>query len=166
MVVHIGVILVAVGLAASQSYARTSDVSLKPGESIVFGGHTIVYVGKDVVETKQSRAERARVTIDGAEYAPAQVLFNSNGQIVPRPSVRTRPWGDVYLSLAKPVAADGTANLQIVLNPLIMWLWIGGLVMGFGTVLAMFPGRKRRLATDAASAPIPEPHAEPDPVLA
>jgi cytochrome c-type biogenesis protein CcmF len=168
MVVHIGVILVAVGLAASQSYARTSDVSLKPGESTVFGGHTIVYVGKDVVETKQSRAERARVTIDGAEYAPAQVLFNSNGQIVPRPSVRTRPWGDVYLSLAKPVAADGTANLQIVLNPLIMWLWIGGLVMGFGTVLAMFPGRKRRLATDAASAPIPEPqpHAEPDPVLA
>jgi cytochrome c-type biogenesis protein CcmF len=55
-----------------------------------------------------------------------------------------------------------------VLNPLIMWLWIGGIVMGLGTVLAMFPGRKRRLATDAASAPIPEPHPhpEPDPVLA
>ena len=161
MVVHIGVIMVAVGLAASQSYARTSDVSLLPGEGTSFGGHQFVYIGKDIVETKQSHAERARVTVDGAEYAPAQVQFFSNGQVVPRPSVKTGPLGDVYLSLSKPVAADGRASLQIVLNPLIMWLWTGGLVMGFGTLLAMFPGRRRRLATDAASAPVPEPEAEP-----
>jgi cytochrome c-type biogenesis protein CcmF len=157
MIVHIGVILIAVGFAASQSYARSSEVSLKPGESTRFGGHQIVYIGKDTVDDKQQTAERARVTIDGAEYAPAQVLFKSNGQVVPRPSVRSRPWGDVYLSLAKPVAPDGTASLQIVLNPLIMWLWAGGFVMAFGTLLAMFPGRRRRLATDATSAPIPEP---------
>ncbi len=37
---------------------------------------------------------------------------------------------------------------------MILWLWIGGLIMAIGTLLAAFPGSKRRKATDAVSAPI------------
>lgn len=164
MIVHLGVIFLAVGLAASQSFAKTSEVSLAPGAHLTFEGHDIVYIGADKVTTKQQLANRARVLVDGKEYAPAQVQFFSNGQVLPRPSVRTRPWGDVYLNLTKPTAADGTANLQITSNPLVMWLWIGGIVMAFGTVLSMFPGKRRRLATDATSALVPSDDVAPDPV--
>ena len=37
---------------------------------------------------------------------------------------------------------------------MILWLWIGGLIMAIGTLLAAFPGNKRRKPTDATSAPI------------
>jgi cytochrome c-type biogenesis protein CcmF len=54
-------------------------------------------------------------------------------------------------------------------KPMIVWLWIGGALMALGTVLAAFPGERRRRPTDpvsaairaaAASAPPPEPTEE------
>ena len=38
---------------------------------------------------------------------------------------------------------------------MILWIWVGGLLCGVGTVLAAFPGRHRRRGTEAVSAPIP-----------
>jgi cytochrome c-type biogenesis protein CcmF len=37
---------------------------------------------------------------------------------------------------------------------MVMWLWIGGGLMGVGTLLSAFPGRRRK-PTDATSAPVP-----------
>ncbi len=156
MIVHLGVIMVAVALSASQSFASTVDVTMNPGDTRQLLGHTITYVGADQVTDDQKLVVRARVLVDGAEYAPAQVLFLASGQIVPRPSVKVRPTKDVYLSLSKPPAPDGSASLQMVINPLVMWLWVGGLIMGFGTLLAAFPSRRQRRPTDPTSAPIPD----------
>jgi cytochrome c-type biogenesis protein CcmF len=153
MVVHIGVILVAVSFAAANSYARTAEFTLKPGESARFGGHTLTYVRTESVETKSKREAKAIVSIDGAEYAPAMVVYLANGDIKARPSVKSGPFGDIYLSLNKRPAADGSASLQVVLNPMMIWLWAGGLLMGAGTVLAAFPGRRRK-PTDPVSAPV------------
>ena len=45
--------------------------------------------------------------------------------------------------------------------PLSLWLWIGGGLLAVGTVLAAFPGRRRRRPTDPVSAPIPSTEAAP-----
>ena len=37
---------------------------------------------------------------------------------------------------------------------MILWLWIGGLMMAIGTLLAAFPGTRRRRPTDPVSAPV------------
>ncbi|MDH3706293.1 MAG: hypothetical protein OES57_09515, partial [Acidimicrobiia bacterium] len=65
---------------------------------------------------------------------------------------------DVSLSLIQ-VRDDGTVQIRVTVQPLIMWLWIGGAVMALGSLLAVFPGRRRR-PTDPVSAPLPEPEAE------
>jgi cytochrome c-type biogenesis protein CcmF len=153
MVVHIGVIMVAVSFAAANSYARTAEFTLKPGESARFGGHTLTYVRTESVESKSKREAKAIMSVDGSEYAPAMVVYLANGDIKARPSVKSGPFGDIYLSLNKRPAADGSASLQVVLNPMMGWLWFGGLLMGVGTVLAAFPGRRRK-PTDPVSAPI------------
>ena len=75
---------------------------------------------------------------------------------VPTPSVKSGFAKDIYLSLetgTKP--SSGTAKLKIFIKPMVMWLWIGGMLCAVGTVLAAFPGRNRRRPTDAVSAPVP-----------
>ncbi len=69
----------------------------------------------------------------------------------------TSPTEDVYLSLVSAPADDEgqTVGLRVVVQPLIMWLWIGGAVMAVGTLLAAFPGRRRRNPIDPVSAPVP-----------
>ena len=51
---------------------------------------------------------------------------------------------DLYLNLTRePTADDPTIRLRIVVEPLILWLWIGGTIMLIGTGLSAFPGRRR-----------------------
>jgi len=157
MIVHLGVIMIAVGLAASNSYTRSAEFSMTKGQTVQFAGHTFRL--DDVVDFKTDRSVgiKALVTLDGGKaYAPAITKYTAQGMDVPTPSVKTGFAGDIYLSLdngAKP--STGTAKVKIFIKPLIVWLWVGGMLCAVGTVLAAFPGRFRRNPTDPVSAPIP-----------
>ena len=157
MVVHLGVILIAVGLAASNSYTRAGEFEMDKGETVEFAGHTFTL--NDVVDFRDARSVgiKALISIDGGQaYAPAITKFTAQGMDVPTPSVRTGLDKDIYLTIengSKPSA--GFAKVKIFIKPMIVWLWVGGLLCGLGTVLAAFPGRHRRRPTDPVSAPVP-----------
>jgi cytochrome c-type biogenesis protein CcmF len=157
MVVHLGIILIAVALAASNSYTRSAEYTLNKGDTVHFAGHSFRL--DDVVDFSNDRQVgiKALVAIDGgAAYAPAITKFTAQGIDVATPSVKSSLAGDIYLTLesgSKP--STGVAKVKIFLKPMIVWLWIGGLLCGAGTLLAAFPGRFRRKPTDPVSAPVP-----------
>ena len=97
----------------------------------------------------------ARVRVDGGKvYAPAVHQFPFATQAIGSPSVKSSLRDDVYLTLAAgPDHPGGTAVIGVIVQPLIIWLWIGGAVIAFGTVLAAWPGRRRR-PTAPVSAPV------------
>ena len=158
MVVHIGVILVAVALVASNSYTRSATLALEVGEERSWGGHTFEL--QEVRETVDDRARvvTADVLLDGDRvYGPAMTKYLRQGIDIGTPSVRTGPTNDVYLTLERgAVPGASEATIRVFVKPLILWLWIGGALMAIGTLLAAFPGTRRRRPTDAASAPVPE----------
>ena len=88
-------------------------------------------------------------------YRPANTKYLRQGIDIGTPSVRTGPTKDVYLTLERGAApGDTTATIRVFIKPLILWLWIGGAVMAIGTLLAAFPGSRRRRPTDPVSAPV------------
>ena len=145
MVVHLGVILIAVALAASNSYTHSQELSLEVGKTATFSGHTFELI--DVVEVKTDRATsvKALVSVDGGKpYAPAITKFTKVGMNVGTPSVRAGLARDVYLTLEPPVRQDsGKATIKVFLKPMVLWLWIAGGVMALGTLLALVPTRRR-----------------------
>jgi cytochrome c-type biogenesis protein CcmF len=158
MVVHIGVILIAVALVASNSYTRSATLALEVGEERSWGGHTF-----ELQEVRETIDERARVVtadvlVDGERvYGPATTKYLLQGIDIGTPSVRTGPANDVYLTLERGATPGASAaTIRVFVKPLILWLWIGGAVMAIGTLLAAFPGSRRRRPTDAVSAPVPE----------
>jgi cytochrome c-type biogenesis protein CcmF len=155
MVVHIGVILIAVALAASNSHTRSQELDLKEGRAVEWAGHTFELTGfRRTVDDRQTRIA-AVVLVDGTERAPAITKFVKMGQNIGTPSVLTSLTKDIYLTLESPVRMDsGEARVKVFVKPMIVWIWIGGAFMVLGTFLAMFPGRRRR-PTDAVSAPVP-----------
>jgi cytochrome c-type biogenesis protein CcmF len=163
MIVHVGVVIVAVALAASGSYDTERELTMEIGDTATVAGHEITYVGSRTVQQSNKTSVRAQVRVDGEVYEPAINRFPVGQQSVGTPAVATSPIEDVYLSLVSAPADDAgqTVGLRVVVQPLIMWLWIGGLVMAAGTVLAAFPGRRRRNPIDPVSAPVPglEPRA-------
>jgi cytochrome c-type biogenesis protein CcmF len=157
MIVHLGVILIAVGLAASNSYTKSQELTLVTGQVASFAGHTFELI--DITEETTDRwiAVRAHVSLDGGQaYAPAITKYTKMGMNVGTPSVRTGAFSDIYLTLEPPVRQDSnTAKIKVFIKPMILWLWVGGFMMGLGTLLALFPGRRRR-PTDPVSAPVPD----------
>ncbi|MGA1658181.1 MAG: heme lyase CcmF/NrfE family subunit [Ilumatobacteraceae bacterium] len=147
MVVHLGVILICVALAASNSFTRSQEIDLVAGKVARFAGHTFELL--DVVEVRDQRSTsvRALVSVDGGKaYAPSITKYTRIGMNVGTPSVRTSFSHDVYLTLEPPVRQDsGQARIKVFVKPMILWLWIGTFVMALGTVLAVLPGRRRSI---------------------
>jgi cytochrome c-type biogenesis protein CcmF len=157
MVVHIGVILIAVALAASNSYTHSQELSLKKGVVANYGGHTFELIGFRETTDDRRTEIAALVSIDGGQaYAPAVSKFKAMGMNIGTPSVKTSFAYDLYLTLEPPVkASSDAAKIKVFVKPMVMWLWIGGGLMGIGTLLSAFPGRRRR-PTDPTSARVPE----------
>jgi cytochrome c-type biogenesis protein CcmF len=155
MIVHLGVVFVGVALAASQSYATERELTLEQGEVATVAGHTVELVGDEIDENPQRTEARALIRVDGGQvYAPTLQRFQNGSQTIGTPSVRTGLFEDVYLALTS-APQDGSVGLRVIVQPLVLWLWVGGVLIFGGTFLAAFPGR-RRDPLDPVSAPVPE----------
>ncbi|MCO5304403.1 MAG: heme lyase CcmF/NrfE family subunit [Microthrixaceae bacterium] len=181
MVVHLGAIVIGVAFAASMSYIRQAELTLEPGRTATVAGHSVEYLGSRTIEADNRVELIARVRVDGDRvFEPRLNKYRVDGQTIGTPSVRVGPTDDVYLALTKAPSGEGSAiGLRVIVQPLILWLWVGGIVMVVGTLLALFPGRRRRNPLDPVSAPVvstlprrdhevdpgprPDPDSDPDP---
>ena len=164
MVVHLGVVLIAVGMAASGSYDVERELTMQVGDTATVAGHELEYLGPRTVEEPNKVSVRARVAVDGQVYEPAVNRFTGRQMSVGTPSVKTGLLEDVYLTLQQVPAEDEgrTAAIRVIVQPMVTWLWIGGVVMVVGTLLALFPGRRRN-PIDPVSAPVPTGEERPTP---
>ncbi len=160
MIVHIGVVLLAVGIAASESYKTDRTETLLPGQTMTVAGNTFTYEGLAADETSQRVKIFANVRINGDEvYTPGTSLYLTQGMNVATPSVKPGFTEDLFLVLDQVPDdrnPEGPVRLRVVVRPMITWLWIGGILMSVGTLLALFPGQRRR-GTEAVSAAVTEP---------
>ena len=167
MVVHLGVVILAVALAASSSYLHQQEVILPPGQTGTVGGHDVTFVSVTTEQEQDKTVTRAQIAIDGGKvYEPALSTFPGFGTPIGTPSVRTSWKEDVFLQIVTlPEAAGDPITLRVIVRPLIVWLWIGGIIMALGTLLAAFPGR-RRIPTMPASARVYEAARDDDVAVA
>ena len=158
MIVHLGVIMIAVALASSNSFTHATRLNLEQGVEQEWSGHTFELESVQVVlnDAESESALQARVLLDNSKViVPAITTYLNQGVDVPTPGVRTGLTDDVYLTLEQgSQPGDTEVTIQAFVRPMILWLWIGGLVMAIGTLLAAFPGSRRRRAIDPVSAPI------------
>ena len=84
-------------------------------------------------------------------YAPAISTYPNSTEGIGTPSVHTGVVEDVYLTLVSSPNAQSEITLGVRINPMIVWLWIGGAFMALGTILALAPRLRRRPAVRCPS---------------
>jgi cytochrome c-type biogenesis protein CcmF len=179
MVVHLGVVVVAVGLAAATSFGHRTELTLRPGQTASFDGYALRYVGLTPIATPQRTGVEAGISVDGGRpLEPAISQYGPTSEGVGTPAVDSGFTEDLYLTLASsPASGTGPVTVDLVVQPLVAWLWAGGLIVAVGAVLAAVPNRRRRQlpAPDArvgapereeATATAAGPTGEPEPAVA
>jgi cytochrome c-type biogenesis protein CcmF len=160
LVVHFGVVLIAVTLAVSSSYGANQEVRLRRGESATVSGYTLTYLRTREARSAQKTTISADVRVrrgdrDLGVYAPAISTFPNSTEGIGTPSVRTGLTEDVYLTLVSSPNDGGRIALGVRVNPMILWLWVGGGVIALGTLLALLPRPRRRSRTPVHTTPEP-----------
>jgi cytochrome c-type biogenesis protein CcmF len=165
-VVHLGVVIFAVGLIAATSFAQRTELALARGKLVRFDGHTFVFEGIRNVANPQRRASEVVVLIDGGgPFLPAASQYGgSQSETIGTPAIDSGFFGDVYVTFDAvggsgpasgaqviPNLPAGSIALGVVVEPLIVWMWAGGLLIGLGGLLALFPGGRRRPTEPASS---------------
>lgn len=142
-IIHIGVMLMVVGIAGSSFYKTDVQTNVKKGETITLRNYSVRYDGMKEVQRENHSAVIANITVT-ENGKPAGMLFPEK-QFYPeqeQPStemaVRSTLSEDLYLILAG-WEDDGSVSLKVIINPLIIWLWIGWIVLVGGTLIALWP---------------------------
>ena len=147
-VVHFGVVMIAVAIAASSVYRSETEMTIREGSSKSFMGYEITYVGTERVDEphRWSRVARFDIVSDGHPLGQAEPRLNhykTMNQAIGTPTVISGLDEDLYLSLVQVDPEGKLASLSVVVEPLVIWLWIGGGVMLLGCVIAGWPVRRR-----------------------
>jgi len=156
--IHIGVILVAIGVIGSRFYQVETQRNLAVGESMsissdVIGTYELTYHGLRDGESPDDRIITEAimsVTYNGRDVGtliPNREFFVVQQQPMTIPDKRSTLADDLYVILAGWEGQGETASFKAYINPLVNWLWIGGFVFIIGTVIAAWPtpqpGRER-----------------------
>ena len=150
MIVHLGVVLIAVAFAASHSFASSTQLSLKPGQIGHLRRaplHLPRHRERDHAHPFRHRGQGAGRRRSGVRPGDQRLSLRQRGDR--HPVGPQRPTEDIYLTLRLDAGQDRAIPVVIgvIVEPLVMWIWVGGGVMLIGTALAPGPG-------DAAARPI------------
>ena len=150
LLVHVGVALVAVAVAASSTYGAATEQRVAVGEQVSVRGWTATLESVDGDRSPQEMRVTARLALaeDGqprGTVAPRLRSFPAHRITVASPVVRSGPAGDVYVTVTEVDPEGRWALVRLADNPMVPWLWGAGGVMALGALLAGWPrGRGSR----------------------
>ncbi|MDZ7799377.1 MAG: heme lyase CcmF/NrfE family subunit [Trueperaceae bacterium] len=158
MVVHLGVVVIALGIMGSSAYRVDQQIRIDFGGSAAFQGFELHANDRFMERTPQRISSGAviEVTRDGREVTtlrPRVNVFEGQQQTVPTPAVMYRPMFDLYLNIASNVGPESDfVVLRAVRSPLVTWIWVGGLIIVLGTGYALSPSGRPAPARQRAEA--------------
>jgi cytochrome c-type biogenesis protein CcmF len=155
-IIHIGMILIFIGITGSSVFKKEKEVTLRKGDAFEFAGYRLEFVGIDEYRTSTAQVAAAALKLwKGDRYLglanPSKHYHFLQEQTMTEVYIRSSLKEDLYLILAA-IQKDGSVQIKAHLNPLLIWIWIGGYVVIFGTVIAIWPSRKKKPATAARKA--------------
>src|SRR6266516_1528649 len=152
--VHLGLVLLAVGVIGSNFVQVERDAVLKPGQTLNVAGYQLTYLGNIAYATPGVDAVTAQLQIwqDGRLlryiYPGRQFYRNFENQPTSQISISTFGLTDVYVFLADWQGA-ASATIRVFINPLTSLVWLGGLLMLVGGIICLWPERRSRLRMPA-----------------
>ncbi len=148
-IVHLGVVLAAIGIIGNHFYQVENEGALRVGEALTIGPYRLVYQG--LYERRQSNHTQivSRLAVYRGDtfvgvLEPTRNLYDKRPeQPTTEVAVRVSPLEDLYVVLAGWEQGGEIASFKVYINPFMVWLWIGGFVMILGTLVAMWPPPRR-----------------------
>lgn len=157
---HLGVVMMLVGVTGSGVFSHKQTFTLNPGESAEFSGNRLTLA--DINQTPGPNYSAIQATITSVDAngqsttLQPQRRFYDKWEDQPNSVVAIQSsWKqDLYLNLAGWEQDGKNVSIEVIINPLVSWLWIGGWVVGIGGVICLIPRFKSSLVITPSEKPM------------
>jgi cytochrome c-type biogenesis protein CcmF len=169
-VVHFGIVLIFIGISG-QAFNQDIQKEMHAGSEMQIGPYTLMCQNFDATSNSNYTAERATVEVFEGKKSfmmlyPERRFYLASQISQTMVALHSSLIGDLYVVYAGRSPEDNNPVIHAYLNPLVKWIWLGGLVLVLGTVLALIPSRQPQMVLQAArenvpiksGAPLPVPH--------
>ncbi len=168
-VVHFGMVLIFIGLSGA-AFNRDKQMEMAPGARMEIGPYTLVCQTFTSRPEQNYTAERATMeALRGGKQAmmlyPERRFYPANEQAGTMVAIYSTLKEDLYVVYAGRSPENDQPVIHAYLNPLVKWIWLGGVIVMLGTGLALLPNRQAVLVVRAAAQTV-SPAAAPQPVQA
>jgi len=145
-VVHLGILIIALGVTGSQAWSVQTEMTLRPGETAELVGYRVRFDGLTAVEESNHFKVVGAFTVSNGRVLgvlrPAKKFYPQEQSPIAYVDYRLGLKEDIYLVLGD-FARDGRqATVKLQVNRLVSWIWIGGAVLTLGALLAILPDRR------------------------
>jgi cytochrome c-type biogenesis protein CcmF len=174
-IVHLGIVVIIVAIAASSSYKVHSTGTLTLGKEMEVGGYKVRFDGLSSGKEPHREWTAANISIISpagdvstlvGKEAPRMNFYERQTDPVGSPAVQEKIFKDVYVSLLAFDPAAKTASFNAWIFPMVGWIWYSIPILVLGSLISFWPQRRREAAVAAAApgagAPPPPPVGGPD----
>ncbi len=147
-VIHIGVVLLFVGFVG-QAFRTEARATMEEGDLLRVKDYVLRCTSLSAGENANYEYVRAALAVVKGGYAlgtlePERRLFKASQEMLSHVALHSTLAEDLYVVLAGQDQQTNKAIIQVFINPLVAWVWIGGAVLFLGTLLALVPSRVER----------------------
>jgi cytochrome c-type biogenesis protein CcmF len=150
-VVHLGIVMITIGVVGSSAYKIEESITLDQGAVYTVGGYSLRYEEFSYLPSEIKDVATATLAVYEGErqvavLRPEKHFYYSSQQPVSEVAIRSTLKEDLYVALTGWEDTSERIALEVIVSPLIVWIWIGGSVLLVGAVLALWPARGAEVA--------------------
>jgi len=154
-VVHFGMVLVFMGIAG-QAFNKDKQMDMTPGSVMTLGPYRLHLQNFDSDQQPNYSSERATIDVDKGGKSvmmlyPQRRFYPSNEESGTMVAISSTLKEDLYVVYAGRSPDTNAPVIHAYLNPLVKWIWLGGVVVVLGTILALIPNRQAVMVMSRAS---------------
>jgi cytochrome c-type biogenesis protein CcmF len=142
LVTHFGVLILIIGVISSTIYQTEKVVTMRVGDQLQLGPYTIQFKALHAVTGANWTAQEGVMEVSRgdrfiAELRPQKRMYDVSMSPTTEAAIHTIHTGQIFVTMPE-VTPDGIATVRALINPLVLWVWGGGAIMGIGVLLNLF----------------------------
>jgi cytochrome c-type biogenesis protein CcmF len=157
LIAHLGVAVFIIGVTFVTQFDVEKDVRMSPGQSIEMAGYTFRFDGVRRVQGPNYHADQGTIIVsrgkrEVAQLKPEKRTYTVQTKPMTEAGIDTGLMRDLYVSLGEALG-NGDWSLRLYYKPLIRWIWLGGILIAIGGLLAAMDRRYRIEVRHRVAAP-------------
>jgi len=150
MIVHFGIVVIALGLVGSGLFRSEAAINMAPGDVVEVGGERLRFEGVAPLRGQNYQAMQASLTLldSGRVVQPERRQYMRQEMPMTETGIDSTMLRDVYVALGD-ATTEGRWAVHVYVNPLVQFIWTGGLIILAGLFLSLSGRRAKKISVTA-----------------